>query len=273
MVEVPGNHPRVRAEPDEDEQTRRLEERPLLRHEIVQVEAGHPFLRIALDLLRDRVPDYFDLRILEHVLLQNLGGPELVAPVNQVHLARVPRQEIGLLDRGIAPSDDRHDLLLEECGVADRAVRHSLARVLQLARNPELDRSSAGGHDRCRRAKDIAVVGLRVKIPIGHFRHRCHRHGLEELRAELLGVSGELLRQLVPEDLRKTNHVIEVLGVQQLSTRKPALYDRGPQHGATRVERRRHSRRPGPHNDNVVFTHCRQTIHLKGTVTSETLYW
>ena len=171
MIEMPCDHARVGPETHENEQARRGKQCSLLSHEIVQAQPGHPLLRIALDLLRDCVPDHLDLWIVEDVPLQNLGCAEFVSTMDQIDLARVSREKIRFFACGIAAADHRHDLLLEEGRVADRAVRHSLSRVLQLARNPELDRSSARCHDHRGRTENVAVLDLGVEMTVGHLRH------------------------------------------------------------------------------------------------------
>src|SRR6266852_6160177 len=183
VVEVSGDNTGIRPEPYKNEQAGRFEERPLLRHEIVKAESRHPVPRISLDFFRDRVPDHLDLRIVEYVLLENLRCAKLVAAMDQINLARVPRQKISLLTGGVSTTNDGHDLLLEERSIADRAVRYSLARVLQLTRNPELDGSSASGHDDGGRAEDVPGFGLGVEISVGHLGHRRHAGRLEKLGA------------------------------------------------------------------------------------------
>src|SRR5206468_6174263 len=116
----------VRTKSDEDEEAVRLEEFPLLSHEIMQSQAFHSLLRITFDLFDDGVPDDFDLRVIEHVLLKNLRRPEFVAPMYEVHPCRVSRQEVSFLARRVASTDDCNDLLLEESRIANCAVRDAL---------------------------------------------------------------------------------------------------------------------------------------------------
>ena len=61
-------------------------------------------------------------------LLQDPRRAELVAAMDDVHLLGVAREEVGLLDRGVAAADDGDALIAEERAVADRAVRDALAR-------------------------------------------------------------------------------------------------------------------------------------------------
>ena len=80
-----------------------------------------------------------------------------------VHLLGVAREKVRLLDGGVATADDGDALIAEERAVADRAVRDALARVLQLARDAELDRRAAGGDDHRRGREDLARVGDRLE--------------------------------------------------------------------------------------------------------------
>src|SRR4029077_13191737 len=163
---------------------------------------------------------------------------ELVAAMDQINLARIPSEEIRLFYGGVSAADDGHDLLLEERRIADRAVRYSLAGIFQLAGNPELDGSSTSGHDDGGRAKDVPAFGLGVEIPVGHLGHRRHAGRLEELGTELLRMGGELFRQLITEDLREADHVIEILGVEELPTGKAAFEHGGAEHRTTGIKRR-----------------------------------
>jgi len=185
-----------------------------------------------------------------------------------VHLARVPGEEIALLDRRIPASHHRDNLLLEECGIADRAVRHSPPRELELAGNSELDRRSASRYDRRGRAENLSGLGLGVKIAVWHLRHRRNTGGFEELSAELLGVRGKFLGQLVAENLREADHVVQVLGVEQLSARKSALEHGRTQHCAAGIERGGHSCRPRTDDDNIVVAYCRHRTHLERSTTN-----
>src|SRR3990172_2383608 len=61
------------------------------------------------DLLYNRVPYKGELIILDCLLLHDLGGPELVTPVDDGDLCGKPGKEGGLLHRSI-PSPHNHDL-------------------------------------------------------------------------------------------------------------------------------------------------------------------
>ena len=67
-----------------------------------------PFTRpcsSAEDLLGHRVPDHLDLRIGEESLLQDLRRAKRVAPMHDVHLLRVAREEVRFLDGRVAAAD------------------------------------------------------------------------------------------------------------------------------------------------------------------------
>ena len=83
----------------------------------------------------------------EQPLLQNLRGPELVAPVDDIHLLGVAGEIVGLLHGGVAAADHGDGLALEEGSVAHRAVGDSPAGVLQLARHLQLGGRAARGED------------------------------------------------------------------------------------------------------------------------------
>src|SRR5205807_1823269 len=85
------------------------------------------------DLLDLRVQDELDLGIGPGPLLEDGLGSELVTPVDDVHLRGVARQELPLLERGVATSDHRQDLVLEEGSVTDGAVGDPPAGQLQLS--------------------------------------------------------------------------------------------------------------------------------------------
>src|SRR5947199_6496413 len=106
-----------------------------------------------------------------------------------------------------------------------------------------------------------------MEITVFGFSNGRHPSGFEEFRAELLGVRRKFFGKLVAEDLRESDDVVEVFGVEQLPARKPALQHRGAQHGASGVERGSHPRRTGSYYNDVVVTCFRQTNHpLESTI-------
>ena len=211
-------------------------------------------LLVALDFFDDRVPDDFDLRIREQPLLQNLRRAQLVAPMNQIHLVRVAREEIRLFRRRVAAADDGDRLVAEERAVADRAVRHALPRVLELAGNAELHRRAAGGDDDGRRLdrRRPTRCASRTCRP-SRLLHALDDDAVLELGAELRGVIGEFLRELVPEDRLEAGIVLDQLGVQQLAARKAALEHDGFEHRAAGIHAGAHPRRARADDDDVVL--------------------
>src|SRR5581483_8594990 len=260
----------VRLEPDKDEETRDIEHVTIAGDEVVRPEAGHEPAFRADHFLGHRIEHDLDLRIREHVLLNHLRRAKLIAAVDQIHFVREAREIIGLLARRVATADDRDDLLAEEIRVADGAVADAAAGEFQLARDPELDRRAARRDDHDRRHVDIAVVGLRGEHLGIDLLHRRHVRKVHEVRAELLRVFLELLRELVALDHRETDDIIEVLGAQQLPAGQARLEHDGPQHRAPRVERGGHAGRARAYDYNVVVANDRHALNLTGSPMDKT---
>ena len=84
---------------------------------------------LAQDLVQHVVPDHGDLGVPEQPVLQDLLGPQRIAPVHQRDLAGMVRQVQGLFDRGVATAD-HHDLpASEKEPVARGTSRHTAAPV------------------------------------------------------------------------------------------------------------------------------------------------
>src|SRR5439155_16639345 len=83
---------------------------------------------VAHDLGNGGIADHFDLGIREGALLQQLRGAEFVPPMDEMDLARIAREVVGLFDRRIAAPDDRLALTVEERAIAHRTVGDALAR-------------------------------------------------------------------------------------------------------------------------------------------------
>ena len=73
MLHVIGKDSCVRSKTDEDEQASRGEIASLVRPDVVKLERREEAIGVALRALDGRVPDDFDLGILEQTLLENLG--------------------------------------------------------------------------------------------------------------------------------------------------------------------------------------------------------
>ena len=147
--------------------------------------------------------------------------------MDEVDLRRVAGEKIRFLACGVTAADYRHDLLLEERRVADRAVRNPFASILEFTRNSQLDRSSAGRHDDGGRSEYLPVLAFGMEVAVFHFSDRIDARRLEEFGAELFGVRREFFGELVTEDFRKTDDVVEIFGVEKLATGEPSLQDRG----------------------------------------------
>ena len=102
---------------------------------------------VAEDLVDRLVEDELDLLVGPGAVDHDRRGPELLAPVDEVDLAREAADERRLLERRVAAADDRDDLVAEERGVAGGAVRDAAALEAQLRLEPELARARAGRDD------------------------------------------------------------------------------------------------------------------------------
>ena len=238
---------------DEHEQARRREVPRLVRHDVAQLEVSDQPLLVALDLIDDGVPNDFDLGIREQSLLKNLRRAQLVATVNEIHLLRVAREEIRFFGRRVTAADDGDRMPAEKRAVADRAVRHSLPRVLDLAGNAQLDRRAAGRDDDTLRNERVARVRSRLEHAVRSLLHRLDDDTVSKFGAELRGVIGEFLRELVPEHVLEAGIVLDHFGVEQLAARKSALEHDRLQHGASGVHAGAHAGRSRADDDDVVL--------------------
>src|SRR5690606_27413713 len=105
---------------------------------------------VAQHLVHRVVPDDLDLAGLglgEQLVLHDLLGAQLVAPVHQVDLAGDVAQVQGLLDGGVAAADHRHVLVTEEEAVAGGAGGDALAHEGLLALQAQVLGAGAGGDD------------------------------------------------------------------------------------------------------------------------------
>ena len=96
--------------------------------------------------------------------LHDLGGPQLVAPVNHGDPGAEARQEDGLLHGGVATSGHCDVLLAEEEAVAGGAGRDPVAEQAVLVGHAEHERASAGGDDD-RVGDDSGLVGPGIANP------------------------------------------------------------------------------------------------------------
>src|SRR5215210_4765949 len=124
---------------------------------VAQEHAGNAPLARALHLAHGAVPAEGDLLVPEGPLLHDLRRPQLVAAVDQRHLAGELSEEERLLDGGVAAADDRHLLATEEEAVARRAGGDAVTEQVRLAGDAELLRGGAGGDDQ-------GVAGVRRDV-------------------------------------------------------------------------------------------------------------
>src|SRR5262249_33113537 len=223
--------------------------RPVLEHGVRHA------LAIAGDLGHYGVANDVDLGIRERAILDDLGRPEFVAAMHQVHFARVPRQVIGFFDGGVAASYHREALPLEERAVADGAVGHALARIFLFAGNSQLRRRAPGGQDHGLAAIRIAAGRLDVEPAVGMAMDAIDRVG-DDVGADLLGVLGHLLRQLPPLDALEADVVLDEVGVEELTARRAALDRDRLEHAAPGVHRGAEPRGAGADDDDVVGECC-----------------
>ena len=96
-------------------------------------------MTVAEDLVDSGVRVELDLGIEPGAVLHDLAAAELVAPMDQMDLAREAGQEQGLLERGVAAADDRDLLVPEEEPVARGAGADAAAAQPGLALEAEPD--------------------------------------------------------------------------------------------------------------------------------------
>src|SRR6185295_14288176 len=99
---------------DKDACTRHL--RDLAGHEILDSHACHPV--IPKNIFDGGVPDERDLLVLHGTVLHDVGGPQLIAPVDDRDLGRELGQEGRFLHCTVAPADHNQLLTLEKEPVA-----------------------------------------------------------------------------------------------------------------------------------------------------------
>src|SRR5665647_1490121 len=88
-----------------------------------RVPQGHPGdLVLPVDGVHGRVPGEGDLVVVHRALDHDLGCAQRVAPVHDRHGSSEPGQEGGLLDGGVATTDD-HDVLVTEEAVSYTHLR------------------------------------------------------------------------------------------------------------------------------------------------------
>ena len=110
-------------------------------------EADGGDVAVAQHLLDRLVEHELDLLVRAGAVDHDRRGAELLAAVDEGHLAREARDEGRLLHRRVAAADHHDVLVAEERGVAGRAVRDAAALERALRLEPELAGGRAGGDD------------------------------------------------------------------------------------------------------------------------------
>ena len=178
-------------------------------------------------------------------------GAELLAPVDEVDLAREAADERRLLERRVAAADDRHDLVAEERGVAGRAVRDAAALEPQLRLEPELPGARAGGDDDGV-GSVLVVPDADAERPLGEVDPRDVVG--QELGAEPLGLAAEVLHHHRPHDaVGIAGVVLDVGGDHQLAAPVEALDHERVEVRPRRVQRRGVARRAASDDDHVAY--------------------
>ena len=188
-----------------------------------------------MHLVDGLVEDELDLLVVPGAVDHDRRGPELLAPVDEVDLAREAADERRLLERRVAAADDRDDLVAEERGVAGGAVRDAAALEAQLGLEPELAGARAGGDDDAV-GPVLVVADVDPEGPLGEVDARDVVG--EELGAEPLGLAAEVLHHHRPHDaVGVARVVLDVRGDHQLAAPVEALDHERVQVGARRIER------------------------------------
>jgi len=212
----------------------------------------HSTFFFAADFLDDGMPDRLDLRIVQRTLLQQLLRTPFVAPMDDVHLRSVTRQERGFFDSTVAAADDCQNLVLEERAVADRAVAHAAPGELAFAWRAQLARQTASRHDH-RLADVLGAVVNGDYTPIAACSDPLHV-AVRHLDAKLADLLLLRLRHGQARDALDHRVVLDQFGVHQLASAEArTIEEQRLEPGAAGVQRGSHARRPGADDDHVPF--------------------
>ena len=176
------------------------------------------------DRLDDGVPGEGDLLVGEGPLLEDRRGPQAVPPVDDRHLLREAGEIDRLLDRRIAPADDRDLPVSVEGAVAGGAEGDPSADEPLLARHAETPPVRPGGDDHGKRPVAHRAGGdlPAVLVAPPFLRHRRHVAG-GGLQTELDGLRLEALGEIEAVDpLRDPRVVLDEIGDGDLAHRRVA---------------------------------------------------
>src|SRR2546430_8440749 len=231
-------HVRLEADEDEDPGDRQRPGQP--RHHVFQGDLLHLAL-FTFDFGHDGIGDQLDLRILARRFHQNGLGAKLLAPVDDVDLARVARQEDALLQGGVTATYHRDHLFLEEGAVTDSALGHAAALELTLAGDAQFLRLAASRQDY--EFGHILAV-LRLDDFLTAFLPDDGAPGRLQVDADFERLVSHALRQLGTRDVIETGVVFDRLGIEQLTTRSAPLEKHGLDPRPAGVKRRGEAGRP-----------------------------
>ncbi len=208
---------------------------------------------VTLDVDDGGVPEELDLRVRKRAVLHDLGGAQLLAPVDERHLVGEAGEEVGFLERGVAAADDGDVVAAEEEAVAGRARGNAVTEERLLVRQPEHAGLGAGRDDD--RAGELVVAAdpdpLRVRGEIDLV-----DVGGDELGAEALGLLAELRHEVGADDAVGEARVVLDVGRQhQLPAGLDTFDDERLQVGPGGVDGGRESRRARPDDDDVPRVH------------------
>ena len=222
---------------------------PVLR--LWSLTGRDPALAAPQDVGHQAVPDPGDLGVGEGAVLHDLRGPQLVAAVDDRHLAGELGEVGRLLHRRVAAADDDDLLVAEEEAVAGGAGRDAVAHELGLGAQPDELGRGAGGDDHGAGAVG-RLVGADGEGPAVEV-------DLDDLlplrqRPEAARLVAHLLHQLGAHDpLGEAGVVLDVGGDGELPARLVAFEHQGRQVGAGRVERGGQPGGAGAEDDDAVI--------------------
>ena len=207
---------------------------------------------IPIDTVGHCVPYYLHIIQGQQILLQALGCPQFISPVNQIHLAAHTRQENGILHSHIAASDDSRDLIAEKCPVAGGTVGHSGSCQLFLARHAQLPVHSSGG-----KYKRPGLIG----ISLAHHALDCAFSSILDIQNLVLHEPGsqtvcvfpEFNPQVVSADSGKSGIVVHLIGGQDLASADHCLfYHKSVQLCPLGINSSRQTCRSGADNNQII---------------------
>ena len=257
----------VRRLPNEDEHRRDGQLGDLARLHVLQRDARH--LLVAFDALDHGVPGEGEPRVRARPVLEDLARLERVAAVDEVDLARVPRDEEALVERGIAAAHDRDLDVLEERSVAGGAVAHALARQFRLAGHAEVVVLRPSGHDH--RTREVLLAGGRDPKAAVLCAFERGRAFVDELRPELLRLLEDVLGEVeAVHALGKARVILHEVGRRNLTARDHAFEDDGGTASAGAIDGGGQPGAAAANDRDITFSHCQSLgAFASGTISHQ----